>query len=73
MSNKLSHEAAEPLALSVKEVCKLLRLGRTTFYELLKSGKMPAHKCGRRTIVLPSELEEALKSLPRAGAGRAAS
>jgi excisionase family DNA binding protein len=67
MLNEHPQEAAEPLALSVKEVCELLRLGRTTFYKLLKSGKMPAHKCGRRTIVLPSELEQALKSLPRVG------
>lgn len=60
-------EAAHALAFSVKEACKLSGFGRTTFYKLLKTGKITAHKCGRRTFVLPSELEQALKSLPRAG------
>jgi excisionase family DNA binding protein len=66
MLNEYPHEAAEPLALSVKEVCKLLRLGRTSFYQQVKLGKMPVRKCGRRTIVLLSELKQALKALPRA-------
>jgi excisionase family DNA binding protein len=71
MTNKLPHDVADRRALSVKEVCKYISLGRTSFYKLVKSGQIPARKCGRRTIVLPSELEQALESLPRAG--RAAS
>jgi excisionase family DNA binding protein len=67
MPNLLPHEAAHPLALSVTETCKLSGLGRTTVYELIGSNKLPAHKCGRRTIILRDELERALKSLPRAG------
>jgi len=67
MTNFLLHEDAGPLALSVEDACKLCSLGRTTFYKLLKSGKITAHKGGRRTIVLWAELEQALKSLPIAG------
>ena len=70
-TNKLPHDVADQRALSVKEACKYISLGRTSFYKLVNSGQIPARKCGRRTIVLPSELEQALKSLPRAG--RAAS
>ena len=62
-------EVPEPLALSVKEACELSSLGRTKFYQLLKANKIPARKCGRRTIVLRVELEEALKSLPLVGRG----
>jgi excisionase family DNA binding protein len=71
VTNKPPHDVADQRALSVKEACKYISLGRTSFYKLVKSGQIPARKCGRRTIVLPSELEQALKSLPRAG--RAAS
>jgi excisionase family DNA binding protein len=71
MKNEPPHDAADQRALSVKEACKSISLGRTSFYKFVKSGQIPARKCGRRTIVLPSELEQALKSLPRAG--RAAS
>jgi excisionase family DNA binding protein len=67
MKNLVSREDTGPLALSVEEACKLCRLGRTTFYKLIKGGKITAHKCGRRTIVLWAELEQALKSLPIAG------
>jgi excisionase family DNA binding protein len=67
MQHTLPREAADLLALSVTEACKLSRLGRTTFYKYLKLGKIPARKCGRRTIVLRDELNQALKSLPRAG------
>jgi excisionase family DNA binding protein len=71
MPNKPPHDVADQRALSVKETCEYISLGRTSFYKLVKSGQIPARKCGRRTIVLQSELEQALKSLPRAG--RAAS
>ena len=67
MLNEFLHEAAEPLALSIEEACELSWLGRTTIYELIGSKKLPARKCGRRTIILLDELKEALKSLPRAG------
>ncbi len=67
MPNLEPREIAHSLALSVREACEHIGIGRTSFYKLLKGGKITAHKCGRRTIVLPSELEQALKSLPRAG------
>ena len=31
----------EPLSLTVKEFCKLHRIGRTCFYRLLKDGRAP--------------------------------
>ena len=67
MPNFFPRETAHSLALSVNEACKLGGFGRTHFYELMRSGKIPARKCGRRTIILSDELLQALKSLPRAG------
>ena len=67
MSPLPSREIAHSLACSVEEACKLSSLGRTTFYKLLKDRIISARKCGRRTIVLLDELDQALKSLPPAG------
>lgn len=67
MKIKIPPNVTGRLALSVEEASRITSLGRTTFYKLLKSGKIPARKFGNRTIVLWDELEEALKSLPLAG------
>jgi excisionase family DNA binding protein len=67
MVNLSSREDAETLALSVKEACELISLGRTSFYKFVRLGNIPAYKCGGRTIVLRDELEQALKTLPRVG------
>jgi excisionase family DNA binding protein len=67
MQNFVPCDSADSLALSVTEACARSSIGRTTFYKLLKGGQIPAHKCGRRTIILPDELRQALESLPRIG------
>jgi excisionase family DNA binding protein len=61
------HESADTIGLSVDEACELCSLGRTTFYKYLKLGKIPARKCGARTIVVLDELVQAIKSLPQVG------
>jgi excisionase family DNA binding protein len=66
-----SRQIGSAIALSIEEASKQSKLGRTKIYELIKSGALPARKCGRRTIILAAELEAALKALPRIG-GRAA-
>ncbi len=50
---------------SVSEVCAIAHMGRTTFYEVLKSGALTARKRGARTCVLASELQRFLDSLPQ--------
>ena len=67
MPNLVPREIAHSLALSVKEACEFSSLGRTTLYKLMKSGKITAHKCEGRTIILRDEFEQELKSLPLVG------
>jgi excisionase family DNA binding protein len=67
MPNLFPLDGVEPRVLSVKEACRFITVGRTSFYKLVKSGQIPTRKCGCRTIVLVDELHHALKSLPRAG------
>ena len=53
------------LAYSVAEACEASGIGRTTLYDLIKSGKLVARKCGRRTVILVDDLAAALKNLPK--------
>lgn len=39
------------VAVSVMEAARLLGIGRTKVYELLKSGELRSRKVGRRTVV----------------------
>ena len=41
----------EPLAVSINDAVKMLGLGRTSVYELIKDGRLDAFKLGRRTLV----------------------
>jgi len=43
--------AVEPLALSVKQFCRLSSLGRTNTYELIRKGKLQAKRIGGRTVI----------------------
>lgn len=49
---------------SVNDFCQWACIGRTAFYAELKSGRLSAKKFGRRTIILKSEAERWLTSLP---------
>jgi excisionase family DNA binding protein len=43
-------------------------VGRDKLYCLIREGKLPARKLGRKTLILASDLERFLESLPRLGA-----
>lgn len=49
---------------SVDEFCQWAGIGRTAAYAEMKTGKLPAKKLGRRTIILKSEAEKWMTSLP---------
>ncbi|MAQ70726.1 MAG: hypothetical protein CL565_00885 [Alphaproteobacteria bacterium] len=55
MKNKLS--------LTLDEACTAISCGKTKIYEFLDTGKLPAKKLGRRTIILKSDLEKFLSTL----------
>jgi excisionase family DNA binding protein len=50
--------------ISVAEACDRLNIGRTSFYELVKSGFVPVKKIGRRSVVREDELHAAIEQLP---------
>lgn len=51
-------------AYSVKEALLQLSLGRTAFYDAIKSGRLKATKIGRKTVILAPHIAEFLASLP---------
>ena len=54
----------DPLAVNVREACRLTSLSRTTIYKLLTAGQLSAVKAGRRTLILVASIRHlALENL----------
>jgi hypothetical protein len=67
MAMKISNTGGpntEKLALSIAEVVRASGLCRTLVYGEIRAGRLPARKCGRRTIILRQDLEAFLQRLP---------
>lgn len=52
-----SGAASPPLCVTPTEAAKLLSIGRTKMYSLLKSGKIPSIRVGRKILIPTAELE----------------
>ena len=55
-------------AYSIPEVMCVLGLCRDSVYKLIREGRLPARKIGRRTVVLETDIQAFLEGLPRLGA-----
>ena len=65
MSNREPQNPSQgPLAHTVEDASRHANCGRTTIFAEMKSGALPAHKIGRRTIILDEDLRAWLRSLP---------
>ena len=53
-------------ALTVKEFLAWSRISRTTFYNQVNAGKIPLKKVGKRSLILRTDAESWLNSLPAA-------
>jgi len=63
--------APECSAYNVPQAMARIGVGRDKFYSLIREGKLPARKIGRRTLILATDLEKFLAALPRMGASAA--
>lgn len=59
-------ELAAPRLHTVEVAARLLGIGRTTMYGLLRSGEVTSVKLGRRTLVPDREIERVIDRLMRA-------
>jgi len=53
-------EAPKPLAVPVKTACKLVGVGNTTMWALIKDGRVKTVRIGRRRLVIYASLETLL-------------
>jgi excisionase family DNA binding protein len=51
-------------AYSLREVGGLINTGQTKLFELIKSGQLKTRKLGRKRLVLDTDLEKFLETLP---------
>ena len=51
-------------AMSVRGFCESVGIGRTRFYQEVKTGRLRVRKVGRRTIVTSDDADEWLSNLP---------
>jgi excisionase family DNA binding protein len=59
--------AADCEAYSIPQVMAKVGAGRDKLYCLIREGKLPARKLGRKTLILASDLEAFLEALPKLG------
>jgi excisionase family DNA binding protein len=51
---------APPLAHRIPDACRRLGIGRSTMYELFKSGEIRPIKIGARSLVLETDLQRVI-------------
>jgi excisionase family DNA binding protein len=56
----------EPEGLSISQACAIAGIGRSKLYQVIQDRRLVARKIGARTIILRSDLQEFLASLPTA-------
>ena len=59
----------QKISVTLAEATTLSGIGRTSLYKLFNEGKLTPRKAGKRTLILVSDLEAFINSLP---AGRLA-
>jgi excisionase family DNA binding protein len=70
---QVSEFAFSQRAMTITDFCRRYRIGRTKTYEEIKSQRLRAVKCGKRTLVIQDDAETWLLSLPTVADVRAAS
>lgn len=54
----------ESKLVSINDAARMLGIGRSTLYLILKDGQLPARKLGKRTLILRSDIESFVEALP---------
>jgi excisionase family DNA binding protein len=53
----------EPLAVDIREACRLTGLGRSKLYELLTADEIPSVKIGKRRVIPVASLRKFIEQL----------
>ena len=60
----LAPQHLTPLAYTIPEACKIAKVGRSTLYVAVQTGALRARKLGKKTLILPQDLQRWLEDLP---------
>lgn len=63
-TSEIDSSARTPLAYSPEAAAAAGNVGRTTIFAEIKAGNLKARKVGRRTIILATDFQGWLSSLP---------
>lgn len=58
----VSQDCAAPLTHRIPDACRRLGVGRSTLYELIKSGELRTVKIGTRTLIPEADLQKVITS-----------
>jgi len=56
-------ESPDPITVTVPTALRVIGIGNSKFYELVKTGRIRTIKCGRRTLVPMQSLRDFLASI----------
>lgn len=68
----MSDAASTTTPYNIAQMMSRLGICRDAVYRAIRSGQLPTRKFGKRTLVLESDLEAFIGSLPALGGGDAA-
>ncbi len=54
-----------PLAYPIGDAERAAGVGKTTLFEAIRKGELPARKLGKKTLILATDLHAWLERLPR--------
>jgi len=61
----MNQKSTEALALPITEAARLLGIGKTKLFDLVRTGALPAVRLGGRTLIRRADLEMFAAALPR--------
>jgi excisionase family DNA binding protein len=50
---------------SIAQAVRFLGIGRSTLYQIIKEGRLPVRKLGRRTLIMRDDLNQFIATLPQ--------
>jgi excisionase family DNA binding protein len=50
---------------SIAQAVRFLGIGRSTLYKIIKEGRLPVRKLGRRTLIMRDDLDRFIATLPQ--------
>ena len=68
LSTRTAQKIAIPLSerptLTVDEFCKMVGIGRSTFYKAVGAGDLKVRKYGKRTFITQEEMKRFVENMP---------